>query len=203
MPGDGQSPGGHRQRASLGWPPGAKSGKLGRSFCQKGKTRPTGFSLAASPLGRAARNACPSYWILVPLSKITSPISSHRFSPPGTVSVLWHVAHLHRSRLLPAQAQRSDPGLPHLDQALVLQGLPHHPLGAAQFSAALSPLPAGRHPASRRRALRGPRLVAGNGTALCAGWSALAAHDRPLVSLVCRAGRRLVGRRAGDVSPPG
>jgi transposase-like protein len=29
------------------------------------------------------------------------------------------------------------------------------------------------------------------------------AHDWPLVSCVCRAGRRLVGCRAGHVSPPG
>ena len=60
VPGDGQSPGGHRQSTCLGWQPGAKSGKLGRSFRQKGDTRPGGFSLAATPPGRAARNACPS-----------------------------------------------------------------------------------------------------------------------------------------------
>ena len=42
---------GQRQRACLGWLSGAKSGKLGRSFRQKGETRPGGFSLAATPPG--------------------------------------------------------------------------------------------------------------------------------------------------------
>ena len=54
VPGDGQSPGGHRQRACLGWPPGAKSGKLGRSFWLERKNPARRIQLG----GGSSRSGC-------------------------------------------------------------------------------------------------------------------------------------------------
>ena len=74
-----QRPGKVRRSERVDWAGGAKSGKLGCSLCQignhlvgKGRTHSERVCLAAVHRSGLCKNACPSYWTLDLLSKITS-----------------------------------------------------------------------------------------------------------------------------------
>ena len=172
VPGDGQSPGGHRQRACLGWPAGAKSGKLGRSFRQKGETRPGGFSLAATPPGRAARNAMPIITDFGPaVQDYLAHFESIAFPRPEQCPCCGASHTFIGHGFYPRQPKDQAQVYRILDQALVLQGLPYHALAAAQRRASGEPyisppgggvphparparVPAGHHAGLRRAAAR-------------------------------------------------
>ncbi len=102
--------------------------------------------MPAYPVGRASPERCPSYRTLAVLSKITLPSSHGCLSAPGLLSSLRPAGPTDRPWVLLAQGQGSDPGVPHTGQALVVQGVPQHAVGAAQLRAALPALPAGRDP---------------------------------------------------------
>ena len=155
-----QSPGGHGHAQAWIGRRGQSRVSSGRSFRQRRHpARRTQLGGRISRVGRHEMHA--HHNGLIPLSKITSLILSRSYFPAQS-AVRSVVRRTPSSGTASTRASpKIDPGLPHLAQALVLQGVPYHPLGAAQFSLYAFAITCWASSSkSSWRALRGRRLVA-------------------------------------------